>query len=380
MEQSEWDLKGLSSWAMSRFGVNISQSQLRKISPTEVEEMLSDAATHRIENTDLSKMDLLLDKDYGKQCLREWANQKFGFSIEADELTDKPTEEIIHTLGDRVRQVYRRREIEYPVNFILSISLRGQSAGSGYAAKMISDWVKHKYRQEIPVEEVQNLSYEKVHKRLLEMSESYQNGKLNSEIDEAFSKCQKGQQSMEQLILWANERYGLDLKTNDITDDNARSMIEHGARRFLRSELTELERYVLLQIYDATWKDHLYAMDHLKSGIGLRGFAEKDPKIEYKKEGFRMFKEMLSNIRNKVTDIIFKVEMGQNEDRQSVWNISAAQHAGLEQFSAQHEAGQAAQPEQKVKTIKLDKPKVGRNDPCPCGSGKKYKKCHGRAT
>ena len=157
-------------------------------------------------------------------------------------------------------------------------------------------------------------------------------------------------------------------------------MIEHGARRFLRSELTELERYVLLQIYDITWKDHLYAMDHLKSGIGLRGFAEKDPKIEYKKEGFRMFEEMLSNIRNKVTDIIFKVEMGQSEDRQSVWNISAAQHAGLEQFSAQHEAGQAAQPEQKVKTIKLDKPKVGRNDPCPCGSGKKYKKCHGRAT
>ena len=212
------------------------------------------------------------------------------------------------------------------------------------------------------------------------MSESFQTGKLNSEIDEAFSKFENDPQSTEQLVNWANDRYDLNLNTKDITPDNARSMIEHGARQFLRSELTELERYVLLQIYDATWKEHLHAMDHLKSGIGLRGFAEKDPKIEYKKEGFRMFKAMLSNIRNKVTDIIFKVEIGQSENLQSFWTISDAQNAGFEQFSAQHEAGQARQPEQKVKTIKLDKPKVGRNDPCPCGSGKKYKKCHGRAS
>ena len=110
----------------------------------------------------------------------------------------------------------------------------------------------------------------------------------------------------------------------------------------------------------------------------LRGFAEKDPKIEYKREGFRMFQEMLSNIRDKVTDIIFKARLESGESMRSVWNVSASSHSKYAQFQAQQEAAQGPQGEQKVKTIKLEKPKVGRNEPCPCGSGKKYKKCCGR--
>ena len=94
-----------------------------------------------------------------------------------------------------------------------------------------------------------------------------------------------------------------------------------------------------------------------------------------------MFQEMLSNIRDKVTDIIFKVRLDTQQQRGSVWNISAASHASYDQydqFEAQQQAAQAPQGEQKIKTIKLKKPKVGRNEPCPCGSGKKYKKCCGR--
>ena len=167
-------------------------------------------------------------------------------------------------------------------------------------------------------------------------------------------------------------------RPEELEPGNAPEVIRHGARQFLRQELTELEKYVLLQIYDATWKDHLYAMDHLKGSVGLRGFAEKDPKIEYKREGFRMFQEMLSNIRDKVTDIIFKAQLESGAELRNVWNISGASHTEYSQFQAQQEAAQAPQGEKVVKTIKLEKPKVGRNDPCPCGSGKKYKKCCGR--
>ena len=91
-----------------------------------------------------------------------------------------------------------------------------------------------------------------------------------------------------------------------------------------------------------------------------------------------MFQQMLSNIRDKVTDIIFKAQLGSKNEMRSVWNISAASHADYERFQAQQEAAQAPQG-QKPKTIKLEKPKVGRNEPCPCGSGKKYKKCCGRS-
>jgi preprotein translocase subunit SecA len=170
----------------------------------------------------------------------------------------------------------------------------------------------------------------------------------------------------------------MDLEPNELNEENAQEIIVNGARQFLRSELTELEKYVLLQIYDSTWKDHLYAMDHLKGSVGLRGFAEKDPKMEYKREGFRMFQEMLSNIRDKVTNIIFKAQLESTANMRSVWNISSAMHSEYEQFNSQQEAAQRPQGQQMVKQIKLEKPKVGRNEPCPCGSGKKYKKCCGQ--
>ena len=114
----------------------------------------------------------------------------------------------------------------------------------------------------------------------------------------------------------------------------------------------------------------------------LRAYAEKDPKIEYKQEGFRMFNEMLATIEDRVTNIIFRVRLEAGARTRSVWNVSNTQKQEVGQFEMaerQRAAGTAPQGEQKVKQIKLEQPKVGRNDPCPCGSGKKYKKCCGKS-
>jgi preprotein translocase subunit SecA len=122
-------------------------------------------------------------------------------------------------------------------------------------------------------------------------------------------------------------------------------------------------------------------MDHLKDSIWMRSWAEKDPKTEYKREGHRMFSEMLSNIDERVTDIVFKVHLEAGARARSVWQVSQTAHDQVGQFAMaerQRAAAQAPQGEIKVKQIKLEGPKVGRNDPCPCGSGKKYKKCHGQ--
>jgi len=149
----------------------------------------------------------------------------------------------------------------------------------------------------------------------------------------------------------------------------------------LRAELSDLEKYVLLQIYDSTWKDHLYSMDHLKESIWMRSLAERDPKTEYKREGFRMFNEMLETIEDRVTGIIFKVRLEAGVRARSVWTVSRIAHDEVGQFAMaerQRAAAQAPQGEPRVKQIRLEHPKVGRNDPCPCGSGKKYKKCCGK--
>jgi len=278
--------------------------------------------------------------------------------------------------GERARGVYRRREIEYPVDYIMNVSVRRAQAGSGYVAKEIADWAERKFGVEMPLEEVQEISYDKFRQRLLELSEEYNNGALRREVEAAVGECGWGLADKMKLCQWAYKRFEMSLEAEELNEENAREIIESGGREFLRSELTELERYVLLQIYDSTWKDHLYAMDHLKSSVGLRGYAERDPRLEYKREGFRMFQQMLSSIRDKVTDIIFKAQLDSRESMRSVWNISATSHAEYERFQAQQEAAQA--PDQKPKTIKLEKPKVGRNAPCPCGSGKKYKKCCGK--
>ncbi len=123
-----------------------------------------------------------------------------------------------------------------------------------------------------------------------------------------------------------------------------------------------LERVITLQIIDNQWKDHLLAMDHLKEGIGLRGYGQRDPLIEYKKEAFDMFAEMTSRISTEVLRRLYRIQI---EKKESV------KKEPLKQQRLSYNRGEAA-----VQTIRRGK-KVGRNDPCPCGSGKKYKKCCG---
>jgi preprotein translocase subunit SecA len=154
-------------------------------------------------------------------------------------------------------------------------------------------------------------------------------------------------------------------------------------------------RDFFLQEIDQQWIDHLKAMDHLREGIGLRGYGQKDPKQEYKKEGFNMFAEMMANIASNTAGKLFRVqivreqpvpEIQQKQRRMIEIHASAdgTAQAGEQQAAAQAGAGSAVQaasaPPAEIKkpeTVRRAEPKVGRNDPCPCGSGKKYKKCHG---
>jgi preprotein translocase subunit SecA len=176
-----------------------------------------------------------------------------------------------------------------------------------------------------------------------------------------------------------------------------RDIVLQQFRHFLRRELTDLEQFVLIQIFDQSWKDHLYAMDLLKSGIGLQAFAEQDPRIVYKKEGYEYFEKMMAGVRDKVTDLIFRARVVGQVQARSAYTVTATTHEGATGYGvsenlraddaalAGHGAGSAEQQaaaaaaagEAKVKTIVRETARVGRNDPCPCGSGKKYKKCCG---
>ena len=129
------------------------------------------------------------------------------------------------------------------------------------------------------------------------------------------------------------------------------------------------ERMLMLQIVDSHWKDHLLAMDHLKEGIGLRGYAQKDPLVEYKKESYELFEDLMNRIEEDTLRFLFLLQPVEQKKQEE--QIEKRQKR--QQFITSNQGGDSTSSSQ----VKRESPKVGRNDPCPCGSGKKYKKCHG---
>ena len=151
------------------------------------------------------------------------------------------------------------------------------------------------------------------------------------------------------------------------------------------------EQYVYLSTIDALWKDHLLAMDHLRQGIGLRGYGQKDPKQEYKKEGYSMFVQMMNAITSNVVSTLLRAELRRaaepsaeeqraaQEARESVEEFDLSKKrlpTNMKEGRGEVMAGAAPAPG-KQQTVHREGPKVRPNDPCPCGSGKKYKRCHG---
>jgi len=193
--------------------------------------------------------------------------------------------------------------------------------------------------------------------------------------------------------------YVIDPKTQDVSQLN-REILEEDLFGKIKSAydekektlgeglLREIERSIFLQVIDSKWREHLYNMDHLKEGIGLRAYAHKDPLIEYKKDGFDMFQSMMVSLEHETVEFIFRVQVV-NENQLGRRQASSRMQESRPEFSmpapgqAEHmderemyaNSGEAPA---KVATIRRDQPKIGRNDPCPCGSGKKYKLCCGK--
>ena len=208
---------------------------------------------------------------------------------------------------------------------------------------------------------------------------------------------------VDSLLDWYKQKFDIkvDLKEHNIETkeniedlllDTASKAYEGKEKEIGEEELRKIEQILLLEKVDTKWKDHLYAMDHLKSGIGLRGYAQVDPKIEYKREALIMFETMMSSIREEVTDLIFKLRVrSESIDSKNVWNadnfvyqdslntmpeIPTPKREPIRERveAATTNSGQAEQRPEPIRAAV----KVGRNQPCPCGSGRKYKQCCGK--
>ncbi|MDF1535933.1 MAG: preprotein translocase subunit SecA [bacterium] len=153
--------------------------------------------------------------------------------------------------------------------------------------------------------------------------------------------------------------------------EEVRAIFRRKVEEFGAETFRKLEKIIFLQILDSQWKDHLYGMDQLREGIGLRGYGQRDPLSEYKIEGFSMFEDMMNRVSEDTLRTLALVQIAHNEPlperRPQRFSMGRGPMAG----------GQAEGPQPVRRTVKRESPKVGRNEPCPCGSGRKYKKCCG---
>ena len=377
-DPKDWDLRGLSSWAMSRFSVTLSQSQLRKMDQETIEETLLAAACERIDALALVELGAMLDADFARNALAEWARAKFGLAIDNDDLP-RDADAARDWLGEKTQDLYHRREIEYPIEHILDMTVAEAGTENIYACADLATWVNRKYHVSKSADDYQGRSLAEIHAELIALAKTWiDDDKMAPYVRESLGSAP----SAEQAVAFCEEQFQTTVEPGvfEKADDVLARITEVG-HEFLRREMTALERFVLLQILDSSWKDHLLGMDHLKGAIGLRGFAEQDPKVAYKREGGTMFDDMFANVRDKITDMVFKVRLTHEAQVNNVYQVSDMRHdemGGYERFARDSADQQAAAEPQKIAQIVRNIPRVGRNDPCPCGSGKKFKKCCGK--
>jgi preprotein translocase subunit SecA len=196
-----------------------------------------------------------------------------------------------------------------------------------------------------------------------------------------------------------------DKTSDDIRDDLWQRIVQkYDAKEQLvtRDVLRHVERDIMLQIVDTQWKDHLYSLDHLKEGIGLRGYGQKDPLVEYKRESYELFQDMKRRVDEEMVRLLWLIRPVTGESAEppalrparrprplvlsggesaSLFDAPQPARARVQTFARPNRPAPAriGGDDAPIQTIRRDEPKVGRNDPCPCGSGKKYKKCHGAA-
>ena len=240
------------------------------------------------------------------------------------------------------------------------------------------DDVMNQQREIIYEQRRQALEEENLQPVILDMLEDIVDDLVESHTEEGAPPEEWDLRGLEQAFL---QQFSLPLAfsnevAEDLTPEDIREFLLEKARKGYANkekewgpEITrDMERLVTLQTVDQRWREHLLAMDHLKEGIGLRGYAQQNPLIEYKREGLEMFQEMIGTIKGEIIQMLFRIQVATQEETEQ---LEEAQQQPMFFSHGDSAAGAKQKPVRKAA-------KIGRNQPCPCGSGKKYKKCCGR--
>ena len=422
-DPTEWTWQSLVNWANTRYGLNLKDKDLRRFGPPKgeesefdrqgLEEFLVEKASATIHVVDLQPAREFLLGDWGRRSLAGWLHHKFGIAVDPAEWANLSKPDVAVKVRERARELYAHKEAEFPVRVGMTRYLHERTQGqpARYDREGLAAWASERFHTLIDPDEFHLKLKPEIEKILLDVAHKHYPGaklaaELEARVTAAFGPEPTGLKSvapepdaaaLPALAAWAREHLGVEATVEELASlgrEGVCNRLVNTLDELHRSEMREMEKVLLLQILDSSWMEHLRAMDHLRSSIGLQGYAQVDPKVEYKREGMKIFSEMWNGVADKVTDLVFRVENFDPDflsylgarwqlDRAETIHRSATSElvsasAPRSDIQARQDAAIAASQhagEIKKEPVRNVGKKVGRNDPCPCGSGKKFKAC-----
>ncbi len=406
-DEDEWNWEAMAKGVNTRWNIGIRDRDLKKVGREQVDAYLVERVREYIQKRDLSRGAHYLEPDHGLKACSAWIKGKFAIDFAPEMMKGKPKAEIKKELSVRVREAYQDKEIEFPVLAgEYHFSVRDASGTRMYDRDAISEWAATRFHANITSDDLRNITRDSFHKLIVDSSRRATESaeKVTAEVQQWAERFiekhhvdgetyfQPPAEALDAMLAELSRNWGITVHKDTLTDVTTevfrRRIFESIDDRY-RPEMRKMERALVLTILDNAWKEHLLTMDHLKSSVGLRGYAQVDPKVEYKREGMKTFDAMWKSIGERVTELVFRMEQLDERFVGSTWSNQTAHHeesestmrsaaAGDDIAQQQQDAIDGTQADRRREPIRNTQPKVGRNDPCPCGSGKKYKKCCGK--
>lgn len=395
-DTSEWNWEALAKYFNARWNLNVRDRDLKKMGREHVAEQIIDRAREAIHAVDFSDCARLLDESFGRRTACNWMLHKFNIQQGIEDAADLEKTEITSRALEKASKAYDDREAQYPVIAGLYHFTARDAHGARYDREQLVEWARERFHSDLTLDDFHHKQRDEIRDMLFDISRE-SSGRAAAKIDEATHRVESifdsetpstalvrdhvSDGELGDLVRWINESTEGELVDDDLASLDREGLalkIETLLEDHFRPEMRRMERALVLQILDTAWKDHLLSMDHLRSSVGLRGYAQVDPKVEYKREGMRQFEDMWKALGDQVTGLIFRMEQLDEGFVGSTWTESEAIHEDHgSEIARQQQAGidGSGERDAKIEPIRNREKRIGRNQPCPCGSGKKYKNC-----
>jgi len=384
------------------FSTTLQASDLVDLDKPSLIDLLEAAADGAIEQVDLGPLDVFLVEDYPRQELAKWVSTRFGIEYAVDHLLEAhDADAAAEVVMERARSLYREREIVYPIDFAIDMTNASMQQDPAKAIAQFCAWASGRYEVPWTADSLPATDPKEIRRLLIEEAERWDADRIRERARKVVDEVGGTAAAMD---TWLRETMGAALTDDEkeAAEGDPVGVLEDRIARIMRAEVSQLEQWILLQIFDSSWKEHLHQMDQLRESIGYRSFSQRDPRIEFKREGAKLFEDMQVAVRDKVTALVFKARLQPQVRQARPQQAPASPPADAPQQTqhAQQPAPPAPTPEQEAdrsavaaaaaavnegrstqrrarRVAPASAPVIGRNEPCPCGSGKKYKKCCG---